>query len=67
MWKTLMMSKTLVWLSLGTALGVDFKHTWTCYKPAKNGKPCGLCDACRLRRRGFEAAHTLDPLDRKRR
>ena len=47
---------------LGTALSVDFKHTWTCYQPTKRGSACGLCDACRLRHQGFVSAHVKDPL-----
>jgi len=36
---------------LGRSLGVDFNLTWSCYKGGK--KPCGKCDACRLRAKGF--------------
>lgn len=46
-------------------LGVDVAATWTCYDPAQggNGEPvhCGRCDACRLRRKGFEEAGITDP------
>lgn len=52
-------------LRLGAALSVDFKHTWTCYDPALGGRPCGRCDACRLRAQGFKAARLSDPLLRK--
>lgn len=38
-------------VKLGRRLGVDFNLTWSCYKGAK--VPCGVCDACRLRARGF--------------
>lgn len=38
-------------VELGRELGVDFNLTWSCYKGAKY--PCGVCDACRLRDRGF--------------
>jgi 7-cyano-7-deazaguanine synthase len=48
-------------LRLGLKLGVDFGHTWTCYQPLR-GHACGRCDACRLRRQGFESAHLSDPL-----
>ena len=48
-------------IRLGTGLGVDFSLTHSCYDPAPNGRACGTCDACRLRRRGFEAAGIADP------
>jgi 7-cyano-7-deazaguanine synthase len=46
---------------LGAALGVDFALTHSCYDPDADGRACGACDACRLRRRGFEAAGIDDP------
>lgn len=45
----------------GTALGVDYGATLSCYDPAPDGAACGRCDACRLRRRGFEEARLPDP------
>ena len=45
----------------GTALGVDYGLTHSCYDPAPSGAACGACDACLLRRRGFEAAGVADP------
>jgi 7-cyano-7-deazaguanine synthase len=45
----------------GTALGVDYGLTVSCYQAAEDGRACGRCDACRLRRRGFEAAGVPDP------
>lgn len=45
----------------GAALGVDFAATVSCYQPADDGAACGRCDACRLRRAGFEAAGVVDP------
>ncbi|MDO8603272.1 MAG: 7-cyano-7-deazaguanine synthase QueC [Candidatus Omnitrophota bacterium] len=39
-------------VKLGKQLGVDFKRTWSCYKGGE--KPCGVCDACRLRSKGFK-------------
>ena len=45
----------------GTALGVDYSLTVSCYQAGDGGAACGLCDACRLRRAGFEAAGVPDP------
>ena len=45
----------------GTALGVNYAKTLSCYAPDSEGKACGLCDSCRLRQQGFEAAHLADP------
>ena len=45
----------------GTALGVDYGLTHSCYDPTANGAACGACDACYLRRSGFEAAGVPDP------
>ena len=45
----------------GTALGVDFAATVSCYQAEADGAACGRCDACRLRRAGFEAAGLVDP------
>lgn len=41
---------------------VDLSQTWSCYDPTPEGKPCGLCDSCRLRAKGFEQAGVLDPV-----
>ena len=46
---------------LGLSLGVDYSLTHTCYDPSPEGLACGDCDACTLRRRGFEAAGVPDP------
>jgi 7-cyano-7-deazaguanine synthase len=48
-------------IRLGVALGVDFALTHSCYDPASDGRACGTCDSCLLRRRGFEAAGVADP------
>jgi 7-cyano-7-deazaguanine synthase len=47
---------------LGKKLGVDFKHTFSCYAP-KNGKQCGYCLACKLRKAGFYWAGIRDESD----
>jgi 7-cyano-7-deazaguanine synthase len=46
---------------LGARLAVPFADTVSCYDPGPEGRPCGACDACRLRRKGFAAAGTIDP------
>jgi 7-cyano-7-deazaguanine synthase len=45
----------------GTALGVDYSRTVSCYQADEGGRACGRCDSCRLRRAGFEAAGIADP------
>ena len=45
----------------GTALGVDFAATVSCYQADADGRACGHCDSCRLRREGFLAAGLADP------
>jgi 7-cyano-7-deazaguanine synthase len=45
----------------GTALGVDYAETVSCYQADEAGLACGACDACRLRRTGFAAAGLPDP------
>lgn len=46
----------------GTALGLDYGLTHSCYDPAAGGRPCGRCDSCVLRARGFAEAGLRDPL-----
>lgn len=48
-------------IRLGTALGVDYALTVSCYQADGEGAACGRCDACRLRREGFAAAGVPDP------
>ena len=45
----------------GAALGVDFALTWSCYDPTPDGRPCGACDSCILRQKGFAEAGISDP------
>lgn len=46
----------------GMALGVDYGLTSSCYDPAADGSPCGQCDSCLLRRKGFRENGLEDPL-----
>tara|TARA_B100001248_G_scaffold127584_1_gene95606 strand:- start:741 stop:1427 length:687 start_codon:yes stop_codon:yes gene_type:complete len=50
-------------INTGLQLGVDYGMTSTCYDPDKNGNPCGKCDACFLRLKGFKKAGAIDPLN----
>lgn len=47
----------------GTALGIDYSLTSSCYDPTPEGKACGSCDACQLRLRGFAEAGLEDPAE----
>ncbi len=42
-------------------LGLDTGLSWSCYEPQPGGRPCGLCDSCRLRAKGFAEAGLPDP------
>jgi len=42
-------------------LGLDAGLSWSCYDPTPDGKHCGVCDACRLRAKGFDEAGLADP------
>ncbi len=44
-------------------LGLDPAMSWSCYDPQPDGRPCGLCDSCRLRRAGYASAGLDDGLD----
>lgn len=45
----------------GLALGVDYAQTVSCYQATEDGRACGRCDSCRLRRNGFAEAGVADP------
>ena len=45
----------------GTELGVDYALTVSCYQADDEGRACGVCDSCRIRASGFEAAGVGDP------
>ncbi len=45
----------------GTRLGVDYSATTSCYDPSPDGRACGRCDSCQLRRKGFAEAGIVDP------
>ena len=42
-------------------LGLDAGATWSCYDPTPEGRPCNVCDSCRLRAKGFAEADLIDP------
>jgi 7-cyano-7-deazaguanine synthase len=54
------MSKAQI-IEQGIALGVDYAITVSCYQADAETRACGVCDSCRLRRAGFEAARVPDP------
>ena len=56
------MSKSAI-IKKGSELGVDFSLTHSCYDPLPSGNPCGRCDSCLLRLKGFEEAGLKDPLE----
>jgi 7-cyano-7-deazaguanine synthase len=49
----------------GLSLGLDYGLTHSCYDPLPSGGPCGRCDSCRLRARGFSQAGVADPVLRE--
>ena len=52
-------------IRIGMTLSLDYSLTHSCYDPGAGGRPCGRCDSCRLRAKGFEEAGVPDPLFRK--
>ena len=48
-------------IQIGVALGVDYSLTLSCYDPDMDGRACGGCDSCLLRKRGFKEAGIPDP------
>ena len=48
-------------ISQGSALGVDYSQTVSCYQADEEGRACGLCDSCRIRKSGFAVAGVPDP------
>jgi 7-cyano-7-deazaguanine synthase len=49
-------------IRLGLELKLDYGITHSCYDPGPGGRPCGRCDSCLIRARGFEEAGAIDPL-----
>jgi 7-cyano-7-deazaguanine synthase len=49
-------------IRVGLDLGLDYGLTHSCYDPGADGRPCGRCDSCQLRARGFAEAGVNDPL-----
>ena len=47
----------------GTGIGVDYALTHSCYDPDTEGRPCGRCDSCQLRLKGFAEAGLIDPVE----
>jgi 7-cyano-7-deazaguanine synthase len=48
-------------IQTGMNLGVDYSLTISCYSPDAEGRACGSCDSCQIRRKGFETAGVKDP------
>jgi len=50
-------------IQTGVKIGVDYAITHSCYDPDTEGRPCGRCDSCQLRLKGFAEAGLKDPLE----
>ena len=50
-------------IQTGTAIGVDYSLTHSCYDPDTEGRPCGHCDSCQLRLKGFAETGLKDPIE----
>ena len=50
-------------IQTGTNIGVDYSITHSCYDPDTEGRPCGHCDSCKLRLKGFAEAGLTDPVE----
>ncbi|MCL2689453.1 MAG: 7-cyano-7-deazaguanine synthase QueC [Chitinispirillia bacterium] len=46
-------------IKIGLKAGMDYSITHSCYDPAEDGTPCGLCDSCQIRKKGFDEAALL--------
>jgi 7-cyano-7-deazaguanine synthase len=56
------MSKAQI-IRKATELGIDLALTHSCYDPTSDGRACGACDSCQLRRKGFQEAGVNDPIE----
>ncbi|MCG8379179.1 MAG: 7-cyano-7-deazaguanine synthase QueC [Proteobacteria bacterium] len=54
------MTKTEI-IKKGLSLNIDYSMTVSCYQSSADGRACGVCDSCRFRKDGFEAAGIIDP------
>jgi 7-cyano-7-deazaguanine synthase len=61
-WAPLQQLSKAAIIRLGLELGIDYGLTHSCYDPEPGGRPCGRCDSCQLRARGFAEAGVPDPL-----
>jgi len=60
-WAPLQQLSKAAIIRLGLELGVDYSLTHSCYDPSPDGRPCGQCDSCILRAKGFAEAGLPDP------